>query len=126
MAELWHQFGSDLSLSATGDLLTASGSEQTRQRILRRLLTNPGDYIWHPDYGAGLGRFIGQPGRVKQIQGVIRAQVLQEPTVARTPPPTITVTAGQNGTYTASIEYTDAATGIRQPVLSVQIDNTTV
>ena len=126
MAELWHVFGNDLTINATGDLLLASGAEQTRQRIIRRLLTNQGDYIWHPTYGAGLGRFIGRPGNERQITGVIRAQVLQETSVARVPPPAVTVTNNGNNTYYAQIQYTDAATGIPQPVLTVPIDNTLI
>ena len=71
MSDLNHFYGGDLSLSATGDILKVDGSTQGQQRVLRRLLTNPalmdssgkvtvvGDYIWHPTYGAGLPRMVG-------------------------------------------------------------------
>ena len=60
MADISHTFGADLSLSATGDLLCVTGDTLTQQRVLRRLLTNAGDYIWQlclrrrarPDGGA--------------------------------------------------------------------------
>ena len=54
MADCSHLFGSDFALSATGDLLLATGDEASKQRILRRLLTVTRDYLWQPDYGAGL------------------------------------------------------------------------
>ena len=62
--------------SATGPLLG-------QQRVLRRLLTSPGDYIWQLDYGAGLARFIGQPVNPLQIKAVIRSQIFKEAAVAR-------------------------------------------
>ena len=61
MPDISHQFSADLSLSPTGDLATITAPQLTQQRVLRRLLTNPGDYIWHPSYGAGLAAFVGQP-----------------------------------------------------------------
>ena len=49
LADLNHYIGGDLSASNTGDLSSAPGLLRSQQRILRRLLTNPGDYIFHPD-----------------------------------------------------------------------------
>ena len=46
MPDLAHQFGADLVAGATGDLAVVDGPALGRQRVLRRLLTNPGDYIW--------------------------------------------------------------------------------
>ena len=57
MSDISHQWGSDLSIGPTGDFALVSGAILGQQRVLRRLLTNPGDYIWHPDYGAGLAEF---------------------------------------------------------------------
>ena len=54
MPDINHLWGNDLAFSATGDLATADVPTLTQQRVLRRLLTNPGDYIWELDYGAGL------------------------------------------------------------------------
>ena len=58
MHDIAHQWGSDLLTSSVGDLASVSGPLLGQQRVLRRLLTNPGDYIWQLDYGAGLARFI--------------------------------------------------------------------
>ena len=60
-SDLAHWFGQDLNVAASGDLLTVDGTAKGQQRVLRRLLTNPGDYIWEPTYGAGLASKIGQP-----------------------------------------------------------------
>jgi hypothetical protein len=120
MADLWHQFGSDLLLGPTGDLATADGTTLTQQRVLRRLLTNLGDYIWQLSYGAGLAWFVGQPASVASIGGVIRAQMLREATVARTPEPTVAVQAGATGEVYVTVSYADAASGATQ-VLSFQL-----
>lgn len=117
MADLAHQWGSDLTIGPTGDLVVATGSTLSQQRILRRLLTNIGDYIWQLTYGAGLARFIGQPASALQIQAAIRSQIFKEATVARTPEPTIRVDtspAGADGTVYVDIQYVDAQSGETQ------------
>jgi hypothetical protein len=110
MPDLSHQWGSDLSLGPTGDLALAFGLDEGRQRVLRRLLTNPADYLWQPPYGAGLPQKIGQPATVAGIAGLIRGQMGLEPAVARVPEPAIAVAALNNG-LSATIAYTDSTTG---------------
>ncbi|MEJ7685616.1 MAG: phage tail protein [Variovorax sp.] len=110
MTDLYHFIGGDLSDSATGDVLQVEGLEQTSQRILRRLLTNPGDYIWHPNYGAGVGKKIGTLLDVRAITGLIRSQIFLEANVARTPAPVIAVSAIANG-ISVRIQYYDGSTG---------------
>jgi phage baseplate assembly protein W len=95
----------------TGDIAVAGGMLLGTQRVLRRLLTNPGDYIWQLGYGAGLAQFVGQPVNVLQMRAVIRAQIFQESAVARTPEPMITVTSDESGTVYVEIRYVDADTG---------------
>ena len=114
MADLHHVMGGDLALSATGDLLVASGAEGTKQRVLRRLLTNPGGYIWHMLYGAGLARFVGQPNPADRIKGVIIRQIRRERGVGVTPPPTVDVRADNLGAVVATVTYADAGTGRAQ------------
>lgn len=120
MADVSHQFGSDLVLGPTGDLATADGSVLSQQRVLRRLLTNPGDYIWQLAYGAGLAQFVGQPAVAARIGGAIRVQMLREATVARTPEPVVDVQAGATGDVYVTVRYADAASGATQ-VLSFQL-----
>lgn len=107
--DLHQYFGTDLSASATGDLQPVAGSTRGQQRILRRLLTNPGDYVWHPDYGAGLPRYVGSVIDVAKMRALIRGQVLLEDSVAKTPEPVIDVQTIPSG-MTVNIQYYDAAT----------------
>ena len=85
--------------------------------MLRRLLTNPGDYIWDVGYGAGLSRFVGQPANVLQIQAVIRSRIFKEAVVARSPEPVIDVQiapAGAAGIVYVHMRYVDASSGQTQ------------
>ena len=99
MSDLHHAWGGDLSAGLTGDLAAVSGPALGTERVLRRLLTNPGDYLWQPGYGAGLARFVGQP-----------AQMLREAAVAPEPEPVIEVQSDPGGTLSVSVRYADAET----------------
>ncbi|HQU04795.1 MAG TPA: hypothetical protein PLT25_08760 [Acidocella sp.] len=114
MADVSHFFGNDLVLSSTGDLLTVADPDLTIQRIMRRILTAPGGYIWNPAYGCGLPSQIGQPTNLMAVQNAIRAQIFQESTVSPTPPPVVTLTGNPDGTFIANIVYTDATSGQSQ------------
>lgn len=114
MPDLSQLYGADLAYGATGDLATVDGAALGQQRVLRRLLTNPGDYLWNPGYGAGLGRFVGQPANAGRIRSVILGQIFQEPAVARTPAPTIEIVVDPSGTVAVAISYADATTGATQ------------
>ena len=59
LSDLSHYFGSDVASSNVGGLQAIGGTVLGQQRVLRRLLTNPGDYIFHPTYGAGVQQWIG-------------------------------------------------------------------
>ena len=110
-------------ISPSGDISLVSGPLLGQQRVLRRLLTNPGDYIWQIDYGAGLARFIGQPTNALQIRAVVRSQIFKESTVARQPEPVINVEVapgGAAGTVYVNIRYVDADTSEMQ-ILSFSI-----
>jgi phage baseplate assembly protein W len=106
-SELNHTVGGDLVIGPTGDLSLSSGLQRSQQRILRRLLTNPGDYIWHPTYGAGLPSYIGTLADLGKVRSVIRQQMLLEDSVAKQPEPQVAVTAIQNGLQ-VSVRYQDA------------------
>jgi len=117
MSDLAHQWGSDLEFVPTGDLAVLGGSALGQQRVLRRLLTSPLDYIWQPSYGAGLASFIGRPANALRIRATIRSQIFKEATVAQTPEPVIEVTlcpGGASGDVYVHILYEDAQTGQTQ------------
>ncbi len=123
MFDINHFYGNDIGVSPTGDLGSVSGLEKSQQRILRRLLTNPmetapdgavlpPDYIWHPEYGAGLGRFIGRAGSRLEAVGRIRSQMMLESSVAKFPAPDIRVDILSDG-LAVNIAYTFTDTGQR-------------
>lgn len=109
MADANHTFGSDLVLGANGDLSTVTGVQLGQQRILRRLLTNPGDYIWEAEYGGGLGALVGQNVDPQQVIAVIQAQLGLEQGIAQFPAPVVTVQPIQNGMY-IEVDYTSTVT----------------
>jgi hypothetical protein len=120
MKDLYHYVGGDLAASITGDLQAVDGATKGQQRVLRRLLTNPGEYAFHPEYGAGLGQKVGAVADLAGITALIRGQVLLEDAVAKVPPPEIAVTTIPNG-IAVNIKYTDAVTKSTQ-VLSFDVN----
>jgi len=110
MPDLAHLWAGDLSFGPTGDLAIVDGLEMGRQRVLRRLLTNPGEYLWQPGYGAGLPTYVGLTPAVAEIAALIGGQMTLEPAVAPDPAPVVTVTAIPNG-LSVDIAYTDAGSG---------------
>ncbi len=114
MTDIAQWFGNDLSVGPSGDLAVATGSFEVKQRILRALMTVPGDYIWYLGFGAGLPAMVGQPANPQRTAAIIRAQVLADPGVAMSPPPRVAVSATSDGVVTANITYSDATTGAVQ------------
>lgn len=120
MQDLWHFWGGDLAVSASGDLLVTDQTTTGEQRVLRRLLTNPqlvdasgstqasADYIFHPTYGAGLPRQVGSPVNIPATKANIVGQMSQEQAVSQFPLPVIQVNPIQDG-INAFIQYNDAA-----------------
>jgi hypothetical protein len=111
MTDINLTMGSDLVLGPTGDLSIVSGTLEGQQRVLRRLLTNPIDYIWHVDYGGALGSMVGKPTDALLIAGIIRGQLSKEAVVSQNPPPSIKVEVSVIGSVTVDIQYVDADTG---------------
>jgi phage baseplate assembly protein W len=114
MLDIFLTWNGDLAVSSTGDIAVAAGTDVTNQRVYRRLLTNPGDYLWNLGYGGGLAEFVGRPARASDIESVIRNQIEQESSVAEAPVPNVTVrtTDTANGYVVADITYSDAASGV--------------
>lgn len=109
-----HFLGGDLQVGPTGDLAMATAQDKTQQRLYRRLLTNPGAYLWNLAYGAGLGQFVGQPASPLRVRAVITGQIFQESGISLSPAPTVTVVADQVGNMTANVTYADALTDTTQ------------
>lgn len=114
MADYSLPWSGDLSLSPTAGLALVSGAALTEQRLIRRLLTNPGDDPWNPTYGAGLGHFVGSPVNTAALSALISDQALLEATVASVT--SVTVVQDRLGTVSATIVYVDLG-GASQKVL---------
>lgn len=114
MADVAHIIGQDLQLGPTGDLAVVDGSAETQQRILHRLLTSAGTYIWQLSYGAGLPALVGSVASLQQIAAIIRAQMAYEPAVALSPEPQVMLTDVAPTEVNATITYTDAESGSMQ------------
>lgn len=117
MTDIAHRWGGDLEVSPTGDLRMGSVDEVTTQRILRRLLTCPGQYVWQLAYGAGLGRQVGGALDTRRIQAIVAVQLGFEASVAPVPRPTINVVSeasGASGTTVVEIRYRNAQSGQEQ------------
>jgi hypothetical protein len=106
-----HYFGNDASVSASGDLLTSTGNILANQRILRRLMTNPGSMLYHPEYGGGLGLFVGKVANAQVIKATILAQMQLEASVDQTTTPTVQVQVTTNGYVYVAVAYIYALTG---------------
>jgi hypothetical protein len=115
MPDIAHIWGGDLSLNPTGDLLSVSGPEAGRQRIIRRLFSNQGDLLFHPEYGAGLPRRVGDNRDEAALRAVVLRQIFAEAAVARSPEPQVTATPIPNGVV-LRILYADGDTGEAQPI----------
>ncbi|MBB3174988.1 hypothetical protein FHR90_002835 [Endobacter medicaginis] len=109
--DLSHDIGGDLMLDAGSGLATVTADDWVRQRVLRRLLTNPGDYIWDVGYGGGLRSQIGNVVAAGQIAASIRRQLQLEAAIATSPAPQVSVSDSGNGTIDTTITYADAADG---------------
>lgn len=105
--ESFHLWGEDLELGPTNDVRVVKGTEQGQQRVLRRLLTAPGEMVFHPEYGAGLPAWIGETRDVQKIEGLIVSQMLLEARVAASPRPVVQLVPRADSLF-CRITYVDA------------------
>ena len=114
MADIAHVIGQDLQVGPTGDLAVVDGDAETQQRVLHRLLTSAGTYIWQLPYGAGLPALVGSVASQQQITAIIRAQMAFEPSVAPLPEPQVTLVSGGVGKISVTINYTSNYSNVAQ------------
>ena len=120
MSDVTSAWAGDVESSETGDLVVSGIPELGTERVIRRLLTNPGAYLWQPGYGAGLARFVGQPIDAEAIQALVRSQMLLETAVARVPEPVVIVNSDPGGSLFLQVRYADAITAEAR-TLSIQV-----
>jgi phage baseplate assembly protein W len=113
-------WGGDLSVGPGGDIGVAPVEIEIQQRLTRRLLTTPGEYIWHTEYGAGLGTFVGEPCSPGLIESTILNQLQHEALVAMNPSPTVQTDqslAGSISTTSVTIQYQVSGTAVGMSVV---------
>lgn len=110
MIDLHLIWGEDLETSTLGGLSEVHEPQLGTERVLRRLLTNPGAYVWHPEYGAGLAQYVGQPVDPESIQSVVLEQMRLEAAVAASPEPVVRVQSDGSGSLFLQVRYADANT----------------
>ncbi|WP_029604808.1 hypothetical protein [Kozakia baliensis] len=118
MSSLGHVMGDDLTLDAKSGIAVVSGSQETRENILRRLCTNPGAYIWQLDYGTGLPAMIGEPLLVQKTRRAVLAQMMDEFGVDQTQAVNVELSSSAGDIVQCTISYVDAQTG-RTEILTV-------
>lgn len=67
--------------TAAGDWAIARGREALRQSLLRRLITNPGDWQTKPDYGVGARQYVKAKNtstKRAELESRIRAQFARD------------------------------------------------
>lgn len=111
MSALSHVVGGDLLLDATGSLAVVTGPDETTQRLIRRLCTPQGGYIWQPDFGCGLPQMVGTPMDETYARGLILQQLALDSGVDHTQPVSVVFTSPNVGTYVCTIGYVAAITG---------------
>lgn len=103
-ADFYLDWNSDFLVTPSGSIQTAVGWDRVRQRIIRRIITNPSqqlpdgtftapDYIFHPGYGVGGGALIDQDvddEYIARLEQIISRGVLEDADVSSSTPPTIT------------------------------------
>jgi hypothetical protein len=112
MHDIFHEWGTDLTVGSSGDLAVSTDTDMINQRVCRRLLTNAGDYLWNLDYGGGLAQFVGAPADTGDIEAIVRDQLELESAIPTTPAPQVSVRVvdAANGYVVASIAYADPST----------------
>lgn len=103
MGLIYCDWAQDIPRDANGKIIKANAFDSVRQNITRELLTNPAeqlnngqftpaDYKWHPDFGLGLPRFLGQlydDNVLRAMQQKCLQSVKTNPNVANSPVPTV-------------------------------------
>jgi phage baseplate assembly protein W len=107
MMAIQSDWGGDLSIGPTGDLVVLPIRKEVGQKVTRGLLTNPGDYVWHADYGAGLAQYVGEPFTANIIENSVINQLRQEVLISIDPPPMVEVNQiqGSPPAVSLSIKY---------------------
>lgn len=110
MPDAMHWWDDDLQVSNTGDIALSDGIDLSNQRIVRRLMTILGEYVWHVEYGASVPKRIGDTLDLSLVESVIRNQIYLEEAVSKEDDITLEVSPILNGVF-VSLVYIEALSG---------------
>lgn len=94
-------FTDDIQVNGSGDYATLSGLDALRQAIRIRLLTTPGEYAIHPEFGCGLRQFCKKRATQSDrdaLRQIIIDQLSEEERIQNVEE--VTVTSFTSGTMT--------------------------
>lgn len=127
MPDIYCEWNNDLQITPSGGLVTASGWDRVRQRIIRHLITNSSsrlpdgtftapDYIFHKEFGIGAGSLVGQnptPAFQADLIARINQAVLSDVAVDPGALPTVIFKNPQPGTWIVyiSVKLRDQTVG---------------
>ena len=102
-------FGGTLVVGSAGDYDTVTGSELVKKLIVRRLMTNRGEFFHLPDYGVDFRvKEPVQPGSLRQLKSAVERQILKEAEVSAA---SATLFLDVNNVLTIAIKATLRPTG---------------
>ncbi|HEY6018423.1 MAG TPA: GPW/gp25 family protein [Candidatus Paceibacterota bacterium] len=79
-------FSDDLQLTSTGDYSTVEGQDALKQAIKIRLITAPGEYAVHPEFGCGVTRWVKKrmsQADMDNLRQTIIDQMSKEPRIQK-------------------------------------------
>ena len=120
MSTIGLEYGGDFMLNQYGGLQVVTGWDEVRQRLERAVLTNPAtnnsgqgplppDYLYHPSYGAGAQRQIGQgidADNLATVTAKVQQAVAADPSVDGSVAPTATLTQSGFQALTLAVNVT--------------------
>ena len=98
--------GADTITTPSGDLAVVGGEEALRQALIRRVVTNPGDWALLPNYGVGARRYVkarNTRAMRDELAERVRSQFLAEPRVERIERVTISTTEDGLGIHVLAV-----------------------
>lgn len=117
MSAVYLEYGGDFQLNQYGGLQLATGWDEVRTRLERAILTSPAtnlpgegplppDYLYHPAYGAGAQREVGEgfnADRFAAMTAFVLQALAADPAVDPTIQPTVTFKQTGFQTFTMSV-----------------------
>ena len=100
----------DFVATASGDLDTVSRSENLRQAIFNRLVTERGSLLHRPDYGIGIKRWQNDVLTIevqRRLANEVAEQLERDPRIASVD--SVQVSNGENGIIEINLKITDNA-----------------